>query len=106
MDAAAAGGGVERDAGRRAHVVCYLGATQCGKGAVRFPGGDNRNAMRCQHRTQPNRHIERQIFFQQVVRQARSAIGAPVSGVDHDRKMWSGPDDRGRSRGRRGRTWR
>src|ERR1700722_16167548 len=58
--------------------------------------------MRRQHGTQANRQVERQVLFQQVVRQARSTIGAPVSGIDHDGKMWGRPDDGGRSRGGRG----
>ena len=86
MNAAAAGGGMQGDAGGRTHVVRRLGAVQCRDGAIGFPGGDHVNAVRGQHGAQAHRQRQHQVFFQQVVGQARSAIGAPMGGVDHHRK--------------------
>ncbi len=96
MDSAAAGGGMQRDAGCRSGVVGGLGPVQRRNGAVRLPRSDDINAMRAQHRAQPHRQSQDQVFFQRTVRQARATIGAAMGGVDHHHKARRLPHSRRR----------
>ena len=91
MDAAAAGGGMQDEAGGRANMVGGFRAIDRGQRDIRFPGGDHRDAVRGQHGAQADGKVEGKVFFELMVREASAAVGTAMSGVNHDSKSctWS-----------------
>ena len=86
MDAGAAGGGVEDEAGGGMGVVGDLGALVGGEGdgRVGVAGGDDGEAAGGEEGAEAGGEGEGDVFFEEVVGEVGAGVGASVGGVEED----------------------
>jgi len=86
VNAVAAGGGVEDEAGGGVRVVADLGALVGGEGdgGVDFVGGDDGEAAGGEEGAEAGCEGEGDVFFEEVVGEVGSGVGASVSGIEED----------------------
>ena len=86
VNAGAAGGGVEDEAGDGVGVVGDLGALVGGEGdgGVGVAGGDDGEAAGGEQGAEAGGEGEGEVFFEEVVGEVGSGVGASVGGVEED----------------------
>ena len=84
MNAGAALGGVQAEAGLGLGVVGDLGAAVGVDGGVGFAGGDDLEAARGKQRTKPHAEGQGEVFSVLAVGEAAAGVVAAVGGIEHD----------------------
>ena len=107
VNTAAAGGGVDDDAGDRSGVVGYPGAVVEGEGGgwvwlVVLAAGEDAEAVLRQQRAQTDGEGERDILFENLTVEMSAGVLAAVGGIEKDQRAVEGCGERWRLRGRRG----
>ena len=87
MNAGAALGGVQAEAGLGMGVVGDLGAAIKVHGGIRFASRHDLDAAGSQQRTQPYAEGESEVFLRLTVCQTSARVVAAVGGVEHHDKM-------------------
>ncbi len=96
MDAGAAGGGVDDEAGGGFGVIGDAGALVGGEVGVGVVGGDYGEAGGTEERAETGGEGQGEIFFHGVVGEVGSGVGASVGGVEEDDgadgfgRLWDG----------------
>ncbi len=105
MDAVAAGGGVEDEAGGGVSVIGDLGALVGGEegSGVAVAGDDDGEATGGERGSEGGGEGQGEVFFEELVAEAGSGVGASVGGVEEDDCAgllgWEGDGKEGREDG-------